>query len=150
MTWIGRRSWLVLFVVSVIAAVTTTCGGGPNAAAEAAKACRGAVPILPTQPLSDKTFGEEVDIYKRAQVFSAKAAAEDRRWEQLNNAYGTLIAAWSTEVAVVGPGYRSSDYESLTFDQRTRLVNGYDQWASPAEMAEASVRSECAVAQNSR
>jgi hypothetical protein len=128
--------------VLVVMAVAACSGGGASAASLVAQACHGSVPILPGQSTS-KTYGETLAGYKRAETFTTRAAAKDARWEKLNEAYGTLIFAWSPVVAITGEGYQRG--YALTDAQETQLWNVY-RWSGLAAAAGDTVRSECAVA----
>jgi hypothetical protein len=118
-----------------------------NGVAEAQAACKVGTPVLSnTTASANQTYGQVAKAYQAAQKHSAQAAAADSRWNNLNEAYGTLIAAWEALVRAGGPNTTNATVQP---DNLAAVEASNAQWTSQADAAQATVRSECAVAKAS-
>ncbi len=120
--------------MSVLALVAADCSSSTDAGVkEATAAChyRPAVPGPSSTP--GLTSRRELSRYQTAQTEAAKAAAADSRWTNLANSYGVLVADW---------GYVSSH----GWDAQA----GAPQMVALANQAEATIRSQCSLANASK
>jgi hypothetical protein len=132
------RSTATAMVLTMLAAASSSCGG-VDAASEARAACSTGVPALPGKPnRTTLTAGEVVSEYQSAQSHAARAASVDRRWTNLNVAYGVLDTAWTALVTVVGPRHPAND--------STPALPVVEQYAPLVAFAVANIRSACAAA----
>ncbi len=121
-----------------------------NAVSEVRAACGHGLPGA-TGGNGNETWGEILATYQAAQMDSAKAVAADPRWDSLNSAYGTLISAWGALVAITGPDITNNDSSTNVVAQADagQIAASRAQWSGPAGQAEATVRSQCAIAKAS-
>ena len=119
------------------------CGGGGNGGAgEARLACEKGRPAIDA---TSSTWGETLDAYVAAQAHSGKAAADDKRWAPLNDAFRTLVGAWTDAVAAGGREARDNAIDPA---KQAAALQAGAKWLSAASTAEGIVRSECAAAEH--
>lgn len=138
--------WIVVDALIVGMLLVGGCSSN-NGVAEAQAACKVGTPALSnTGKSANETYGHVVSAYQAAQVHSAQAAAADSRWNSLNEAYGTLIAAWEDLVQAAGPNTNNA---TIPPGDLAAVQASNAQWTTLADQAQDTVRSECAVAKAS-
>lgn len=150
-----RRTWFDKLLYSLVGLAVVVLGvllaihflrNNDTAVADARAACASAHPALPSQPAKSATYGQILAAYEAAEAHAAKAAAEDARWNSLNEAYGTEVAYWSASVSVLGRSETLSDIQANGLSNYFQTELNSAVGGINVQQANTTVRSECAVA----
>ncbi|MEY2433941.1 MAG: hypothetical protein QOC92_3666 [Acidimicrobiaceae bacterium] len=119
------------------------CGSSSdNGAAEARSACSKGLPAIEATAV---TWGQTLDAFKESQTHSARAAEKDKRWAPLNDAFRTLVGAWT---AAIDAGGRDATDTSIDPARQAAALQAEAEWVTPATQAESIIRSQCKTAEH--
>ena len=149
-----RRWRIILAVVLVPSSLLAAGCSSNNGVSQAKVACSNGDPALnDTGSAAKQNMASIVRPYETAQKSSAQAAAADPRWNTLNEAYGTLIAAWNDLEQATSPttttNNNNNNNNNIPSYDEAAVQAVHQQWDSRALAAQDTVRSECAVAKAS-
>jgi hypothetical protein len=148
MVWSMAGILLMAIVLVPLISILERAFGPSAKASEGQQLAQTACLVLPPAPSdyppsrsSTYTYGDTLDAYKSAEQMARRAKAADARWGTLDQAYRTLIEAWTARIAVTGPYLTQPAPDSSSTDASLKAVD--IKWSHAERAAVTTINSIC-------